>query len=76
MIQVDVPHRTQDMDVGLVLLQHRILNVDKSLQRGLNIGFVREGLGDHHDEATLDQFIGPQVVAVEGFTGITDKNEP
>ena len=64
------------MDVGLVLLRHRILDVDKPLQRALNIGFVREGLGDHHDEATLDQLIGPQVVAVEGFTGITDKNEP
>ena len=75
-IHVDVPHRTQDMDVGLVLLRHRILDVDKTLQRALNIGFVREGLGDHHDEATLDQFIGPQIVAVEGFTGITDKNEP
>ncbi len=64
------------MDVGLVLLRHRILDVNKPLQRALNICFVREGLGDHHDEATLDQFIGPQVIAVEGFTGITDKDEP
>ena len=67
MVNVDVANRTQHVNVGLVLLRHGILDVHETVERFLDVCFVGEGLRDHNDEASFDQFIAPQIVVVKTF---------
>ena len=76
MAHIDVSHGAQHVDVGLVLLNHGTMDVSKSLQRFFHVRFIRKRLSHHHNETALGKFFGEQGIAVNGFAGITDEDEP
>ena len=76
MVKVDVAGAAQHMSVGLVLFFHLISEVRQQFQRLLHIRFVRNRLGHDDDETPLDEFIGQQSVAVDGFTAVSNEHQP
>ena len=76
MVKVNIPSTAHDMKVGLILLIHDLDERGQQVKRLFDIRFVRHGLGDDHDESSLDQFIGQQRVTVNGFTRIANEHQP
>ena len=76
MVHIDVFRCSHDVQVRLVLLPHRVVNIGQSLKGCLNIGFVRERLRNDDNEPSLGKFLGEQGVAVNGFSRVAHKDHP